>query len=346
MCATFRLFQGVFALLICAASPAPAQTSKEFYAGKTVTVLVGSSPGGYYDIGARAVARHLGKYIPGNPAVIVQNQPGGGGLSLANRMANGMERDGLTIVGMNRALPQLAIVGDPNATFDPVKLTWLGSLTSYENDGYLLIVNARHKAHSFADALAIDRPIHLGGTVAGATNIVFGLLAHDMFGMNADLVRGFPGAAEIWLAMDRDELDGQVIDLSAILVGRPDLWREGKLRALMVFGRKTRMPEAPDAPTAHELVKTPEDLALLDFAEFPFFMALPFAAPPGVPPDRAKALSEAFMKMARDPDFLADMDRAGIRTSPIDGEAVRKVIAAAALTPPAVRARFARLLAM
>jgi len=333
-------------LLLLGACAASAQTNDRFYAGKTLSVIVGSSPGGYYDIGARTVARHLGRHIPGAPTLIVQNQPGGGGLALANRMANGMERDGLTVVAMNRALPQLALLEDPNVTFDPMKLTWLGSLSSYRDDGYLLIVNKGHKARSFADTLTLEPSIHLGGTAAGATNIVFGLLARDMLKMRVDLIRGFPGVSEVWLAMERKELDGQVIDLSAILVGRADAWRAGQFRPLVVFGRKERMAEAPDAPTARELITDPNDRALLDFAELPFFMAFPFAAPPGVPTDRAAILSKAFMAMATDDEFRADIRKAGILTSPIDGEAVRALIAEAARAPRDVRMRFARLLAM
>ena len=333
-------------MLVLMTGSAFAQTGDRFYAGKTLTILVGSTPGGYYDIGARIVARYLGRFIPGNPNIIVQNQPGGGGLSLANRMANGMERDGLTIVAMNRALPQLAMLEDPNVTFDPMKLTWLGSLTSYKDDGYMLIVNKGHKAKSFADALAMDPPIQLGGTAAGSTNIVFGLVARDMLKARVGLIRGFPGVSEVWLAMERGELDGQVIDLSAVLVGRADAWRAGQFRPLVVFGRKERMAQAPDAPTARELVKDPEELALLDFAEFPFFMAFPFAAPPGIPADRAAILSKSFMAMATDQEFRAEVLKAGILTSPIDGEAILALIAQAAKAPRDIRQKFARLLGM
>jgi hypothetical protein len=145
------------------------------------------------------------------------------------------------------------LLEDPNVNFDPLKLTWLGSLTSYRDDGYMLIVNKAHKAKTFADTLSLDPPIQLGGTAAGATNIVFGLLARDMLKARVGLVRGFPGVSEVWLAMERGELDGQVVDLSAVLVGRADAWRAGAFRPLVVFGRKERMPEAPDAPTAREL---------------------------------------------------------------------------------------------
>jgi len=123
-----------WALVAVSAGMASAQSAAAFYAGKTVTLVVGSTPGGYYDIAGRTIARHLGQYIPGKPNLIVQNQPGGAGIASLNRLGNTADRDGRTILVMSRALPQLALVGDPNAAFDPLALVWLGSLSSYQDD--------------------------------------------------------------------------------------------------------------------------------------------------------------------------------------------------------------------
>lgn len=317
----------------------------QFYAGKTIAIQVGTSPGGYYDMAGRAVGRYLGKFIPGSPQTVVQNVPGAGGLALGNRLAHTVARDGLTIVAMNRALAQLALVGDPNAQFDPLALTWLGSLSSYDDDAYMMTVRDGHPARRMEDINKQPAPIKLGGTRSGATNIVFALMARDLLKLNVDLVRGYPGAAQIWLAMESGELDGQFVDISAILVGRPQLWKEGKLHALVAFGRTKRLPEHPNVPVARELVTDKNDLALLEFAELPFFMALPFAAPPQLPADREKTLTDGFMKMAWDKDFRAEMLKVGIMTSPIDGPAVRTLIERAAKTPQDVRARFAKILA-
>lgn len=316
-----------------------------FYAGRTVSILVGATAGGYYDAAARVVARHLGRYIPGNPAIVVQDQPGAGGLATGNRLGTTVERDGRTILAMNRSVPQLALAGDPNAAFDPLQLTWLGSLSSYKDDAYLMAINARHPAKSLADLRAPGRALHLGGTRAGATNIVFALLARDLLHLNIELTKGYPGATEIWLAMDRDEVDGQMVDVSAIMVGRPALWAEHKLTPLLAFGRTERLPNLPDVPVARELISDPGDLALLEFAELPFFMALPFVAPPDIPADRARILKTAFMAMANDETFRTDMRKVGILTSPIDGDAVRSLIEQAARTPADIRARFTKLLA-
>src|SRR5712691_3325003 len=111
--------------------PAMAQSIEHFYKGKSITMLVGTAPGGINDISARLVARHLGRFIPGNPSFIVQNNPGGGGLVTANRVYNTAEKDGAVLAKLERAVPQLQIQGNPNASFDPLKFTWLGSLSSY-----------------------------------------------------------------------------------------------------------------------------------------------------------------------------------------------------------------------
>lgn len=165
-----------------------------------------------------------------------------------------------------------------------------------------------------------------------------------MLKLNIGVTRGYPGAAEIWLAMERGEVDGCFADISAIMVGRPVLWKEGKLRPLMAFGRTERHPDFPDIPIGRELVSDPDDLALLEFAELPFFMALPLVAPPDVPEDRARALKDAFMAMAMNEAFRADMAKVGIMTSPIDGAAVHALIERAAKTPEGIRARFGKLL--
>jgi len=322
-----------------------AQSPASYYAGQTITLVVGSSPGGYYDAAGRVVARHLGQYIAGNPSVVVQNQPGAGGLAGMNRLGNTIDRDGRTILVMSRALPQLALLGDPNAAFDPLQLTWLGSLSSYKDDEYLLIVDSRTPAQTLADLHGSGkRPVFLGGTKGGSTDIIFALIARDLLKLNIEITRGYAGAAEIWLAMERGEVDGQLADISAIMVGRPQSWEQHKLRPLLGFGRTERLPGLPEVPIARELVGSPADLALLKFAELPFFMALPFVAPPGLPEDRARLLKDGLMTMARDDDFRADMKRAGILTSPIDGDAVHSLIAQAANTPADVLGRFGKLL--
>jgi tripartite-type tricarboxylate transporter receptor subunit TctC len=146
--------------------------------------------------------------------------------------------------------------------------------------------------------------------------------------------------------MQSGEIDGQIIGYSSVRTGQRDLWSHHAFRPLLQFGRATRLADFPDVPTGHELTKDPGALALIDFAELQFFISLPFAAPPGVPADRAAALQTAFMAMCKDPAVLDDADKLGIEMSPIDGDTVLKSIAHAAATPHDVIARYNALVGM
>jgi tripartite-type tricarboxylate transporter receptor subunit TctC len=324
-----------------ALSPARAQQSVEdFYRGKTITLMVPTSPGGINDISGRLVARHIGKFIPGNPNVVVQNQPGGGGLVAANKLANTIEKDGLTISILQRGTPQVAIEGNRNARFDPMQLTWLGSLSSYATDRYLLVVNKDFYARSAADLRKPGAALKLGGDQPGSTNLTFAFMSKVALGLNIDIVRGYPGAANMFLAMQNGELDGQVIGFNSLRAGQPALWEKKAVRPLVQFGSPTRLPELADVPTGDELAIDESMKEALLFAELPFRMALPFLAPPGLPPDRAKALQTAFMAMTKDGAFLADAKKINIDISAIDGAAVRDVIAQMKATPKDVVARY------
>ncbi len=297
-------------------------------------------PGGVNDLTARLIARHLGKQIPGNPTIVVQNLQSSG-LALVNRIYNTPEKDGLLIGIVERGAPQIAIMGDANARFDPLKITWLGSVSSYGNDAYSLSVNSTFHAKTVEDLRTTDRPsAKIGSTGAGATNGIFTNIARDVLKLNIQHVRGYRGAADVFLAQQRNELDGQVVGLSSIKVGQPALWQAGAFRPLIMFGRTTRFAEFPDVPTGRELTKDPQALRLLDFAESPFFMALPLVAPPGLPADRALALQTGFMAMTKDPAFVAEAQKMSLDLTPIDGLAVLKVIAQMAATPPDVIAQF------
>jgi tripartite-type tricarboxylate transporter receptor subunit TctC len=341
---------GVLALVfdflggLCAAvvmpSNANAQSVEAFYKGRTVTMLVGTAPGGINDISARLVARHLARFIPGNPIIVVQNNPGAGGLVTANRLYVAAERDGSVLAKLERAVPQLAIEGNAKAQFDPARFTWLGSLSSYAHDAYLMLVNAGHPARTVADLVGPGRPPALGADNAASSNLIFAVIAKEVLGLNVSVVRGYAGAAPMFLAMQRGELDGQMVGLSSVRTGQRELWDRRAFRPLMAFGRTTRHPEFPDLPIGRELARDRDDRALIEFAELPFFMALPFAAPPGVPADRAAALQTAFMAMAHDRGFAGEAATLGIDLSPIDGAAILALLARTAATPKEVIARY------
>jgi tripartite-type tricarboxylate transporter receptor subunit TctC len=339
-----KLIGLVGALLIgTAAGPACAQSVEQFYKGRQVTMVVGSAPGGINDISARFVARYLGRYVPGNPSIVVQNQPGAGGIAAANRLYNVFERDGSVIAKLERAVPMLAIQGDPNVNFDPAKFNWLGSLASYRNDAYLLMVMATNPTKSINELKGPGKPITLGGDNAASSNFIFANIAKKILGLNINVVGGYTGAAPLFLAMQSGEIDGQIISLSSVLTGQRDLWNSHALRALMQFGRATRLAQFSDIPTGRELAKGADALSLIEFAELQFRISLPFAAPPGVPADRVKALATAFIAMANDPAVIADGEKLGIEMSPVDGETVLTSIVQAAATPHDVIQRYNEL---
>jgi tripartite-type tricarboxylate transporter receptor subunit TctC len=327
-------------LLLAGRRPAAAQSIEQFYKGRTITLLVASAPGGVNDLVGRLIAKHLAGRIPGQPVIVVENLKTAG-IVLANRLYADEAKDGSVVAMLERSTPQLAIEGNPNVRFDPLKLTWLGSVSSYADDAYVLEVNSSFPAKSVADLKVPGGPLaRIGTTGAGSTNAVFTDISKQVLGLNVQNIRGYAGAAAVFLAQQRGELDGQVVGFSAMKAGQSTLWKEGFFRPLVAFGRTKRLPELPDVPTGRELTDDPKKLALIKFAEAPFFMALPLVAPPDVPPDRAAALQAAFMATTKDPAFLQDANKLSLDVSPIDGDAVRKLIEEMQQTPKDVIAQF------
>jgi tripartite-type tricarboxylate transporter receptor subunit TctC len=296
------------------------------------------------DLAGRLVAQHLGKHIPGHPNVVAQNQPGSAGVVTANRIYNSAEKDGSVIAIIERGAPQVAILGDPNAKYDPTKFTWLGSISSYANDAYIFAINSSSPVKSVEDLRKMkDATIQIGAMNPGTTNLTFALLSKEVLDLPIKVVRGYHGAAPMFLAMQGGELDGQVVGLSSAKAGQAALWGDKKIRPIIQFGRATRLPELADVPTGRELVKGADDLALLEFAEQPFFIALPFMAPPGIPADRAKALQDGFMQTMADPAFVEGALKLQLDLSPIDGKTVREMIEKAAATPKPVLERYVQI---
>jgi tripartite-type tricarboxylate transporter receptor subunit TctC len=328
------------AMAACA-SPALAQDAVEaFYKGRTVNILVATAPGGRYDVNARLIASHLGAFIPGKPTIVVQNTPGGGGLVLANRLYNTSDRDGGTLGVVQPGTPQVAIQGDANAKFDPLKLTWIASLSSFAEDADMLILTQKHPAQTALDLRKPNVTATLGSGTPGSTNLIFAQMAKDVLGLNLKIVRGYPGAPALSLGMQSGEIDGQVVLLSSLRATQRALWESKAVRPIVQFGRTVRLKDLPDVPTGHELVTSPDGKAMLDFAELPFFMSLPLVAPPGLPADRVQALRAGFMEMTKDKRFIEDANKLEVDLSPIDGEAVLELLRKAVATPKDVIARY------
>jgi tripartite-type tricarboxylate transporter receptor subunit TctC len=329
-------------------SPARADPVADFYRGRTITLVVGYGPSGGYDLFGRMMARHLGGHIPGNPGIVVQNMPGAGSLRATNWLYSVAPRDGSTIAIFARDMPLLAILGTNRAaTFHPRKFTWLGSASDFSRDVYLLMMRADAPAHTIEEARRPGGPpLVLGGTAVGAAGSDVPIILRDTLGLNVKLVDGYLDSGAIFLAVDRGEIGGRTVDLSSMKSFRPAwLTPNGGMRALVQFARATRHPEFPDVPTARELARNDEARALIEFAELSYRISRPFAAPPDVPAERAKALQDAFMAVSRDPAYLDDAARLRMEVSPIDSRAVLDTIDRIAAAPPQVLDYLRRLMA-
>jgi tripartite-type tricarboxylate transporter receptor subunit TctC len=343
------LAASVAAITGLAVTPAAAaDTVADFYRGRTINLVVGYAPGGGYDLCARLVARHIGRHIPGNPAVVVQNMPGAGSLRAANFIYAAAPSDGATIGAIARDMPLLAVLGiSSGVRFDPRKFVWLGSSSSFTEDAYMLMVRADAPVKSIAQARAPGAPaLVLGSTAEGTSGSDVPALLRDTLGLNLKLVGGYPGNGAIFLAVDRGEVNGRTVDLATLKSLRPDWLKPyGVMRPLVQFARATRHPDFPDVPTARELAPDEASLALIELAELPYITARPFVAPPGVPQDRVAALQAAFLAVHRDPQFLAEAAQLKIEVDAVGADAALASIDRIAGAAPEILARLRGLLA-
>lgn len=326
-----------------AMAPSQAQAVEAFYSKTGMRMIVGYAPGGTYDINARLTARFMPRHLPGTPNMVVQNMPGAGSMTAANHLYNIAEKDGSVMGIVGRAIPQAYVLKDPGVRFDPLKFTWIGSPSSYGNDAYLLFVRTEHPAETSLDLRSRKAVLGAGGP--GSTNLNFAILAREALGLDIDVVRGYAGAAPIILAMQQGEVDGTIMGLGSILAGQRDLWDNKRIKPMVAFGRTEPHPDMPGVPTARELIQDPADAPLVAFMEAPFYMALPFLAPPDLPQDRAAALRKAFMDMMENPDYLAEAGKLGLDISPIDGQRVHDLVADLVAIPPSVIERYNTLFA-
>src|SRR3954471_4172818 len=343
-----RKSSATLAILLFMGAEAPADEVANFYKGKQVSVIVGYGTGGGYDVYGRLLARHLGRHIPGTPNVVVQNMPGAGSLRAVNYIYNTAPKDGTALAIFARDMPLLGILGgNANVRFDARKLTWLGSSSSYANDAYFLFVRKDAQVKSIEEARrAGGAPIVLGGTAEGATGNDIATVVRDALGLNIKLIAGYPDSNALFLAVDRKELDGRFVGLSATSSSHPEwLTPNGGMQKLLQFARVTRHPQFPDVPTARELTLNDKSRALIALAELPYRLSRPFAAPPSLPEDRAKALQKAFLAVHQDPQYLEEAAKLKIDVSPIGGADVLRAIEDIANAPPEMLEYMKKLLA-
>ena len=329
-----------------AAGSAQADPVADFYKGKLVHVIVGYAPGGGYDVYARLVARHIGKKIPGEPSVAVQNMPGAGSLRAANHIYTNAPRDGTAFGTFSRNMPLMGVLGgNKNVLYDPRKFTWLGSPTSAQDDAYMLFVRTDAKAKTFDDLVRPGGPeTILGGTSEGATGNDVTLLVRDAAGARLKLIHGYRDSNALFPAIERGEIEGRFVGLSAVASTQPHWLQPGSpVRPLLQFARPTRHPDYPDVPTARERAKDPASLMLIEAAEIPYMLSRPYVAPPDIPADRAKALQDAFMAMAKDADFIAEAKRIKVDVSPVGAADAMRMLDLLAAAPQDIKDKLKEL---
>ena len=320
--------------------PATAQSVADFYQGKQVILIVGAASGGGYDAQGRLLARHLGKHIPGNPTVIVQNMPGAGSLQATNHLYNIAPKDG-TVFGLIQRDMLIARSMNPEGIrFEVEKFNWVGNLASE-----IGIVVAWHTSPIKTTDDLFKTEMIIGGTGPTIDTETSARLMNSLIGTKFRIVSGYSGTTEVLLAMERGEVMGLGDwSLSNIRSRNAQMLKDGKIRLLMQTTLK-KAPDLPDVPLALDFIKTEEDRQVMEAFLAQKAVARPVLAPPGVPADRIKALRAAFMATAVDPEFIQDAERSRIEVSPTSAEEVEGVIAYIGRVPPKVMQRLKQAIA-
>jgi tripartite-type tricarboxylate transporter receptor subunit TctC len=323
-------------------TPAWSQTPAEFYKGKNVNIVIGYSVGGGYDAYARLLAVHLGRHIPGNPSVVPQNMVGAGSLRSAQYLDAVAPKDGTVIATFGRNIPIDPLMdtsGGPK--FDGRKFNWIGSITS---DVSLCISWNTSQIKKWDDMLT--KQYVAGGNQAGSDPDMFASIVKGIFDAKVKLVTGYPGTADMSLAMERGEIDGFCgLSYSTLKAQHPD-WIKDKKINLLLQASMAKEPNLPDVPLITELVKTPDQVKVLKLLVASQIMARPFAAPPGTPPDRVAALRKAFDETMKDPAFLADAKRLNFDVDPVSSAAIEKLLAELYATPKEIIDQAVKIMAL
>jgi tripartite-type tricarboxylate transporter receptor subunit TctC len=306
----------------------------DFYKGKQISVMVGFSPGGGSSLYAQALARHMGRYLPGSPNLIVQHVPGAGGLVLATNVSNTVARDGTAFAITGRTVAIEPLLGNKNAKFDGRQFNWIGT-ANVEYTTCTLWHAARVK--TLQDALRMEAIV--GGSGADATEVIFPKAANKLTGTKFKVVLGYPGSTEILLAMERGEVEGFCgIGWTFLKLRKADWLKEKKVNILYQMSLE-KHPELPDVPAIIDYAKTPDDRKVFEFLFAPQEMGRPFFAPPGVPAERVAALRSAFARTLKDPAFLADAEKMGVEVQHVGGDQIQKLVERTYASPPEVIAR-------
>jgi tripartite-type tricarboxylate transporter receptor subunit TctC len=332
-----RLALAIAALAL--ASAARADSVADFYKGRTVEVYVGYSTGGGYDIYARMLARHMGRFIPGNPTLVPKNMEGAGSLRLANWIANAAPRDGNVFGTIGRGVAFDPVLAQPGAQFKGPELSWIGSMNHEVS-----ICAAWHDAgiESFEDLKT--KNLLVGGVSPNDDTVQFAKVLNHVLGTRLKIVSGYPGGNDIVLAMERGEVKGRCgWSWSSLVTARPTWVKEKKITILVQLAL-SKHPDLPDVPLITDLATNPSQRQMLRLIFARQVMGRPFVAPPGIPADRLAALRGAFMRTLADKDFLAEAEKARLEIAGVAGAEVQKLVGELYATPADVAAQAAEAL--
>jgi tripartite-type tricarboxylate transporter receptor subunit TctC len=293
----------------------------DFYRGKQVKIVVGFTAGGSSSLYAQGLARHMGKYIAGNPTLIVQHMPGGGGLVAANYIYNNAARDGSEFAITSRTAALEPLLGNQNARFDALKFNWLGN-ANIENS----VCISWHTAPAATLQDVFSKELIVGGVGPAAQEVMFPKSFNRLLGTKFKIITGYPGSTEILLAMERGEIHGFCgIGWTFVKLRKSEWVRDKKINVLFQMALK-KHPDIPDVPAIQDFAKTEEDRQVIEFLFAPQDMGRPFFAPPGVPEARVQVLREAFAKTLADPKFLEEAEKQGIEVQLVRGEEIQKLL--------------------
>jgi tripartite-type tricarboxylate transporter receptor subunit TctC len=319
-----------------------------FYQGKTVRIFVGYLSGDSHDLLARAYARNMGKYLPGNPEIIVQNMPGAGSMIAANHVYNLTKPDGLSLGSIAPGLYYTQLTGRKEVQFDWAKFTWIGSP---EKNGQLLFMRSDTPYKTLQDIRNAKEPPRCSATGVGTSGHDVPVLFEETLGLKFRVITGYPGGAEQDLAIERGEVHCRAITIAAYFSREPfNTWHKSGFVRVLIQTPHQRNPKIPDVPTLFELMdqyKTPDTKRrqALVYLGASGFGSWPIVSTPGLPADRASILREAYAKTLKDPDFLDEAKKRGWELRPVSGEELQALAKEVIDQPPEVIEWLKKLLA-
>jgi tripartite-type tricarboxylate transporter receptor subunit TctC len=336
----------IFLSMLLYRAPQAAAQAESFYRGKTIRIMVGSTAGGFYDRWGRLFGKYMGKYIPGQPEMIVQNMPGAGSVIATNHVYNVAKPDGLTVVMPLNSVYVDQLVGRNEVHFDLRKFHWIGSPAV---ESIILYMRADAPYKSIADFIKAKEPPKCGGTGTASSDYILAKVLEETVGAKINNVLGYAGGTEIDLAVEKGEVVCRGHSASAHFGREPfDSWHKKGFDRHIVQTARKREARAGDVPTLQEIFdqyKVPENkrrfsqvvLAAGDFGR-------PMMVTPGTPPDRVRALREAYVKVLNDPQALAEAKKSRMDVEPTSGEELEVLVRQIFDSPPDVLERVKKML--